>query len=118
MSDYIKREDAEKVVADYLDLIGYARRFAKSVLDNAPSADVVERKRGTYHESEEKDEWWCYYYICDECGCEWVGGRNFCPNCGADMRAERTVFDCETYEDEAEHWAEVYADHTERKESE
>ena len=49
-------------------------------------ADVVERKKGTYHESKEKDEWWCHYYICDECGHTWVGGRNLCPNCGVDLR--------------------------------
>ena len=39
MVDLIKREDAIKAMADYLDLLGVARRYAKSVIDKVPSAE-------------------------------------------------------------------------------
>ena len=48
-----------------------------------------ERKTGTYTESKENDEWYCWYATCNECGREWMGSRNFCPNCGVDMRGEQ-----------------------------
>ena len=57
-------------------------------IDEQPTADVVERKRG---------EWIDFSMsikgipteACGECG-EWSYGmgKNFCPNCGADMRKE------------------------------
>ena len=57
------------------------------ILDNGTlSFAEPERKKGTYTESEENDEWYCWYATCNECGHEWMGSRNFCPNCGADMR--------------------------------
>lgn len=61
-----------------------------ALIDEAPSADVVERKRGTYRLSEYDDEWYCHYQICNECGAKWMcSNTNFCPNCGADMRGEK-----------------------------
>ena len=48
MSDYIKREDAIKVLEEYFDLIGYASVFADSLMSKIPSADVVERKSGEW----------------------------------------------------------------------
>lgn len=47
-----------------------------------------ERKIGIYTESEENDEWYCWYATCNECGKTWMGSRNFCPNCGANMKGE------------------------------
>ena len=43
MSDYIKREDAIEAVADYFDKLEVSRRYAKSILNNMPSADVIPR---------------------------------------------------------------------------
>ena len=51
---------------------------------NAPTADVVERKKGK----------WIQFvpglYECSECGRFSPTQENFCPNCGANMREEKT----------------------------
>ena len=60
-------------------------------------ADVVERKRGEWLEcgidcilSEEGDyENIVTMYVCSECDSDYLERSNFCPNCGADMRADR-----------------------------
>lgn len=65
------------------------------LLLEAPSADVVERKRGKWVADgkpvdPERDSCWC-----SVCGAWLVGSdeyhvdHNFCPNCGADMRGEK-----------------------------
>lgn len=106
MSDYIKREDARTLLTDfYREVvlkadINYARKVfgrAIEVLNNIPSADVVERKRGEWLEcgidcilSEEGDyENIVTMYVCSECDSDYLERSNFCPNCGADMRADR-----------------------------
>lgn len=58
-----------------------------TVFVKMPSAQP-ERKKGTYTESGDDDEWYCRYSTCNECGKEWMGSRNFCPNCGVAMRGE------------------------------
>lgn len=81
MSDLIKRSDAIKAVADYFDLIGFARVYAKSIINKIPTAD---RPQGE----------WIYWRDngikrckCARCltsyGCL---DTPYCPNCGADMR--------------------------------
>ena len=103
MSDYIKREDAkdalrEKVFSDY------SNEFygAMQVLDELPSADVVERKRGNWvactkdglylTELMRKEGKTWYGYRCTDCNFIYKGNAlkdfNFCPNCGAEMRAQ------------------------------
>ena len=58
-----------------------------SELINAPTADVRENVRGEWIEQE--DDYY-HYWECSECGFG-VGLddiKNYCPNCGADMRGE------------------------------
>ena len=76
MDDIIKREDAIKAMADYLDLLGVARRYAKSVINKVPSAE----KHGEWIPNSP------YTGLCSECGGEGNLKNNFCPNCRADMR--------------------------------
>lgn len=61
----------------------------KRVVDEMPAADVVEVKHGEWGEK----LWW---HICSQCGYNYCHtdddgerqAKNFCPNCGADMRGE------------------------------
>lgn len=101
MSDYIKREDAIMIMACEMFAESQAQGFpiddvsafmpeAKAWMNDAPSADVVERKRGEWMIGENENDGWCK---CSCCGyvnvtCEVYsicGVFNFCPNCGARM---------------------------------
>lgn len=56
---------------------------------NAPTADVVERKKGEWlFNPSEAIEMMFTKPKCSECGFESADGGNYCPNCGADMRKE------------------------------
>lgn len=78
--DLIKREDAIKAMADYLDLLGVARRYAKSVINKVPSAE----KQGEWLFKEITDD----YHITGQCSVCKERRRidNFCPNCGCRMK--------------------------------
>ena len=107
MSDYIKREDAISALHGEAEIDGVKNamavqhligRFVYNIAD-IPSADVVERKKGEWLEygiDVITDEWGFEEvfsaYVCSECDYESHDSKekhNFCPNCGADMRAER-----------------------------
>ena len=73
-----------------------ADEVAKAV-ENAPTVDAVERKRGEWIEENRRPKSMMFY--CSECHRTAYdpqnhhGGRKrcryrFCPNCGADMRGE------------------------------
>lgn len=73
------------------------------MIDNAPTADVVERKKGKWIKMSDADG---IYYACSECGkgiprvpdfnpqfdlftrLKSLEKTNFCPECGADMRGD------------------------------
>ena len=88
MSDYIKREMAEVALGSMSMLDG--KIFVEDAIakiSRLPSADVVERKRGEWIVDEEQGT-----STCSNCGIVWqfidgTSGSNFCPDCGADMRA-------------------------------
>lgn len=72
---------------------GYHSDFGRSmadltslseVLEDTPTADVVEVKRGKWKVDETHD----YEPYCSLCGHEPIAGEkyNYCPDCGADMR--------------------------------
>lgn len=104
MSDYIKRKSIRKLYS-HLDASRVTVPQVLTDIDATPSADVVERKGGEWIRSKEyktiigasaeKDEifrtFWTYK--CSECEEEYTDAQivryNFCPNCGAYMRAER-----------------------------
>ena len=80
MSEYIKREDV-------LSLSHYDDYDCEIVdvedVEKLPFADVRPVVRGTW----EKNGW---SIRCSVCGYDMpFATRNFCPNCGADMREER-----------------------------
>ncbi len=87
--EYIEREAAIKAVSEN-DCEGYATQAVKAI----HAADVRPVVRGHIEEDENT------YLFCSECNCnitlaayETPDNRlvlrpNFCPNCGADMRAE------------------------------
>ena len=96
MSDYIKREDAIMIMACEMFAESQAQGFpiddvsafmpeAKAWMNDAPSADVVERKRG--HNVKDYKS----LFECSECGADcddtytWSCDINYCPNCGARM---------------------------------
>lgn len=56
---------------------------------DAPTADVVERKKGEWiiNPTDAIDMMFTKPK-CSECGFESADGGNFCSNCGADMRKE------------------------------
>ena len=161
MSEYIEKECIISKI-DYAEgwpcgspIMAY--EIVKTLVEDCPIADVVERKLSEgleqnayeegyqagledcqncdYRKEHKRGEWIPFEYgddtwhKCSVCGVAdkyidkiprpngttgtLTSVRNFCPNCGADMRAERKVFDCESYEDEAEHWAKVYTEQTE-----
>ena len=102
MSDYIKREELihrmyHEAFETDTDLqkwdsgcwIRY--KLFENVIDDIPSADVVERKRGEWILTPYTDSG-SPIHECSVCT-HGVSGdlkvRNFCPNCGADMRADR-----------------------------
>lgn len=57
-------------------------RDAKKILEDTPTADVVERKKGRWLNKGGK-------ICCSECGRTNFLSPNFCPECGADMREEK-----------------------------
>ena len=76
-------------------ILGERSAFKRDVAD-APTADVVERKRGKWIKYKDRACWYCsectadnyYAYIRDCDSGEYEQQDKFCPNCGADMRGE------------------------------
>ena len=75
----------EKGVLYQLTIDGETITVKESVLarENDEGADIP---RGTYTNSEGDVEWYATEATCNLCGERWMGARNFCPNCGADMK--------------------------------
>lgn len=86
MSDLIDREDAIDAINAYLGLSAVSRTIQnmtsiQEILENLPSAEP--RKKGKWLLI---DAGYYDYVKCSQCGETLVWGKNFCPNCGADMR--------------------------------
>ena len=88
MAEYIEREavlEAAKKSHLYFDI--------KPIINSIPAADVRPVVRGKWVDNKV-----AFYLGCSECGCyleyavdtflDYGDHYNFCPNCGADMRAE------------------------------
>lgn len=99
MSDYIKREDAHKILCQFCTgaaiCIHEGVCNAEKALSNIPAADVVERKVGRWEGGDYpymteitplgRNEH--YWYSCSICKCGQGYKTPYCPNCGADMRS-------------------------------
>lgn len=98
MTEYIKREDAIKALGEEpyvwsdtdVEIAEHAQWVSDvKAIEAVPSANVVERKKGKWIQENN-----CYHR-CSVCGDHFpallrISGiskeKNFCPNCGADMR--------------------------------
>ena len=98
MKEYIEREAAVTVCSNqYKECLRKSDWCGDTVawnicfnIKSIPAADVVERKRGEWEKSAEG------YRICNRCKSDvaiFSGHKNFCPNCGADMRGEKNAVD-------------------------
>ena len=84
MTDYIKREDALKVVDDIVCDADDAERTCDRIID-LPSADVAPVRHGRWEvvDAEEPRR-----YGCSECKRLSWSMDNYCGNCGARMDGE------------------------------
>ena len=65
----------------YLDVI--------AIIEDAPTIESKPVRHGRWFfvgEETMHDGWTYRKYKCSECGFQTVEAKNFCPNCGADMR--------------------------------
>lgn len=88
MADYIKREDAINIKRKYDGYMSRAVAYAfwrELASLNATQVRPVVRGQWEF-ECENLDEQ--LEYCCSVCDCVSDNKYNFCPNCGADMRAE------------------------------
>ena len=100
MSDLISRQDAIEVldggaellrrVLDDLDIVGVERRKYKWGLELFESC-ISDMKELPSAEPRKKGKWiqinagYFDYVKCSQCGETLDWGKNYCPNCGADM---------------------------------
>ena len=81
MSRYI---DADKLQEEFKELHGGKRSL---LIDTQPTADVRENVKGKWLQ-DKHDEAGYGYFDCSVCGADFYDVYDFCPNCGADMRAD------------------------------
>ena len=98
MSDYIKREDAQRALVHTLkdaeidtacneqDWYCQGLMDAGVAIDNVPSADVEPVRHG--HWVADLTNPYRKHYVCSECGVGQLFISNYCPNCGAKMYGE------------------------------
>ena len=91
MTDYISREAAKKIVDNINTFCAGWRYVAIDEIDALPAADVREVKKGKWELVHCDDGYGGYdLYTHKECGAISVQKRNYCHNCGADMRRGQT----------------------------
>ena len=82
--DYISREAAKNyVIGRYDDQLGFiTMEDIIDQLDYVPAADVRENAKARWIDMGD-------HLLCSGCGATHYGAdKNFCPNCGADIREE------------------------------
>lgn len=92
MSRYIDAENIGLTNFEIFTCNGDYKEALKLLLlkiENAPSADVVERKHGKWKWVVDRDDENIYHLQCSIChGSGFDEHHNYCPNCGADMRGD------------------------------
>ena len=99
MTEYIDRKTLIKAVEDLPNCYnGFSDTYDKAciigLIEELPSADVLERKKGKWIGRSENDS----YPMCSECGCTRLGSSLgycqkyilFCEHCGAEMSCPQT----------------------------
>lgn len=66
---------------------------AVSLVGAAPTADVVERKKGKWEQKEDPYGFFDTIPVCSVCGCTTKMREKYayCPNCGAEMKSQEEV---------------------------
>ena len=98
MSEYIKKSEAIKAIQKRIDSPQMQNKWQQGAslsclraIDDIPSADVIEHKRGEWIALDERDV--SGYWKCSACGTptQAFGAKaiyKYCPFCGADMRGD------------------------------
>lgn len=76
-----------KAYRPYMYLGEDALSYAIKMVELEPSADVRENVKGKWLQ-DKHDEAGYGYFDCSVCGADFYDVYDFCPNCGADMRAD------------------------------
>lgn len=84
MSRYI---DADKLKQHYAWWNNEDKETFDEIVDAQPTADVRENVKGKWLQ-DKHDEAGYGYFDCSVCGADFYDVYDFCPNCGADMRAD------------------------------
>lgn len=105
ISDYIKREDAMKTLADEYDECEF-KRYAEGLFKEIPPADVAPVRHGMWVDVDRMQMHdlhgvltWGNSFMCTECNFKTfaVEGHmsqyHYCPNCGARMDGEDNEID-------------------------
>ena len=93
---YIDADKLKEVFDEHEDDYGYLHGDWEEFIDNAPTADVRENVRGEWQITDAYPHN-IYCSVCHKRFAQthwavWEDGslpRNFCPNCGADMRGDK-----------------------------
>ena len=82
MAEYIDREPLKNKLQQ--TAINPTTKLINTILigllDEAPTADVVEVRHGKWHF---RKSW--NYFVCSECSFEHTNYSHYCPNCGTKM---------------------------------
>lgn len=107
MPKYIEEKELREWVQNWFEKNRYYHPYSKSndipipelydILEQMPTADVVERKKGKWIKNEGKHGWHCseciednYYAYSWNCETgKYEFQDHFCPNCGAEMDERR-----------------------------
>lgn len=91
MAEYIEREALKQALLEK----GFYPAIVKSVIENTPTADVVEVRSGKWKAKPQEFYIWDTEWICSNCKEEFCMGEmtsdeflelmKYCPNCGAKM---------------------------------
>lgn len=94
MADYISREAAIKAIMEHTGMTPIAKLAAETAICRVPAADVRPVVRGRW----EDETGYIFNQLAQRVYCPVcksyayfypITTKNFCPNCGADMRPER-----------------------------
>ena len=91
MSDYIKREDAIKIINSGISIDTYAdKRYVNGLFRAIRPADVAPVRHGRWEDVDAEEP---RRYGCSKCKRLSWHMENYCPNCGARMDGDENEID-------------------------